>query len=70
VKSFYGGLQGGDGGGFGCRGWLIFILWDAVLWDALVGGRRVVLHNAFDEVADDAFSFCSLADFGAWSEGA
>jgi hypothetical protein len=60
-----GGLKSGDGGGFGCRGWLMF-----VLRDALAGGRRVVLHDFHDEVADNAGAFFSLGDFSARGEDA
>ena len=71
VEIVCGGLQGGDGGGFGwgCR--LLFPLHRGFGWGwwvfALPSGFS---HDAFDEEADAAFSFCWLGDFGAWGEGA
>jgi hypothetical protein len=63
VEIVCGGLEGGDGGGFGAPGWLMF-----VLRDALARWRWFVLHDAFDEFGHCALSFCFLGDFGAWGE--
>ena len=64
VEIVCGGLEGGDGGGFGCGCRLSFALHDAFGW----ASRWFVLHDAFDKLGHCALSFCFLGDFGAWGE--
>ena len=64
VEIVCGGLEGGDGGGFG------YASQRFVLHDAFGGGWRFVLHDFHDEVGDNAGAFCLRAELGAWGEGA
>jgi hypothetical protein len=55
VEFVCGGVEDGDGGGFGAGVWLFFGLHS---------------QHALEEPADHAFGFCGFGDIGAWGEDA